>query len=97
MTWPIGGLKKRDHVVALKGYFDTDHFQGLQEKYGAVEAKAAEACKMLEGQAANTNAVALQLNQMTKQGIALTFELGSANEINFLAVEPDADSRPSRP
>jgi hypothetical protein len=92
----IGGLKKRDHVVALKGYFDKDHFQGLQEKYGAVETKAEEACKMLEGQAASTNAVALQLNQMTKQGIALTFELDSADGINFLAVEPDTDSHPSR-
>jgi len=84
----ISGLKKRDHAVVLRGYFDKDHFEGLQEKYGAMETKAEDACKMLEDQAANTNAVALQLNQMTKQGISLTFELDSADDINFLAVAP---------
>jgi hypothetical protein len=86
----INSLKKRENLVALRGHFDSDYFEGLQLKYGAVEKKAVEACRMLEDQSSNTVKFARQLDEMVKEGISITLEVESTGDVRFLSAEPNS-------
>jgi hypothetical protein len=88
-TESINGLKRRENtLVAFNGYFDTDYYEELLQKYQTVELKADEICRSLEDQSVQAGAFSKQLDRMVDGGIAITVKVEPSGEITVLAAGP---------